>query len=548
MAMSKPLGPGGVALLILLAAALPVRCALVGDLAAIPNPFSPNGDGTYDETSLSYTLTDSVWTVVSIEDSAGLTVRELWSGFQSAGPWSFVWDGRGTGGDVVDDATYTYAVTAGAERRTLSVVLDTSAPAITGLTVAPSRFTPDGDGVSDSVLVSFVADGVEPADLVTVGILDASDSLIVSLMSDTGVDTVSLSWDGTSGEGVVADTTYHVLVEALDSAGNASLEQSLIDLDTDPPSLGAAAVDSSGVVAVDTTSIELSGWVYDRAGVDSVEYSQDGGPWTRVALAPLDDVPGAFTWSFELACGACTLDVAEETAAVELRAYDGTLTADGDGHVNGTSTTPPILSFDTVFDVTEPLFFSSGVVDDDSIYEPGETITIQTSWDRDGYTIEAFFSQIDSEFDPADVVYEDFGNGDYEIEYTVSTENALTPVGPERVRIVASDYFHSVADSSVMVSVVEPTASPGGLSVDRNSFDPTEGEAVTIDPGDSSGDVEVEVFTLAGTLVASLDAGSGEAVTWDGTNGDGETVASGVYFLLIRLDGNEHVRKVAVVK
>ncbi|MBD3368153.1 MAG: hypothetical protein GF405_08305 [Candidatus Eisenbacteria bacterium] len=546
--MSKPLGPGGVALLVVLAAALPVRCALLSDLSVIPNPFSPNGDGTYDQTVLSYTLSDSVWTVVAVEDTAGGTVRELWSGFQNAGDYGFAWDGRGTGGTVVDDGVYTFAATADEERRTLSVVLDTRAPEITGLSVTPSRFTPDGDGVSDSLFVRFVVSGAESGDLVTVDVLDDSESLVESLFQSTNAGSVSVTWDGMSGGETVADTTYSISVETLDAAGNGAMEGGIIDVDTDPPSIGSSAPDTTGIVATDTTTVTLTGWVYDRAGVDSLQYTADDSTWTRVSLVEHGSVPGAFTWSFDVSCPACTLDVAEESVGIRLRAYDGTLTADGKGHVNTDSSTPAPLEFDVYFDVAVPVLSSSSVTDDDSVYEPGETVTIETIWDQGGYNIDAFFYQIDSEFDEEGVTVSDFGNGSYEVTYTVSASNTYVPVGPERVRIVASDYFHSVADSSVLVSVEDTPASSSGFSVDRNSFDPGEGETVTVDPGDSSGAVEVDIYSISGALIVSLSAEAGSAVTWDGTNADGETVASGVYFLLTRVDGDEIVRKVAVVK
>ncbi len=546
--MSKPLGPGGVALLVVLAAALPVRCALLSDLAAIPNPFSPNGDGTYDETTLSYTLSDSAWTVIAVEDSSGAVVRELWSGYQAADRYSYVWDGRGTGGDVAPDGTYRFAATADAERRTLSLVLDTEAPGITQLSLTPSRFTPDGDGVSDSLLIGFVIVGADAGDLVTASVVDPDDDVVASLLQTTGVDTVSLVWDGGSGGSVAADTTYGLVVEALDSAGNASIEESMIDLDTDPPSIGSAAPDTSGVVAVNAASLELSGWVYDRAGVDSLQYSTDLSTWTNVPLTAHPTVSGASTWTFDLACEDCELDVTDETRSVTLRSFDGTLTADSRGHVNTDTSTPPWFEFDVVYDVAAPVHTMSEVLDDDAVYEPGETVTIETVWDKGGYDIDAFFHQLDSEFDEEDVTVSDFGNGTYEVRYTISASSTLVPVGPERVRIAASDYFHAVADSSVSVSVVQGSSSTTGLSVDANSFDPGEGETVTINPGGATGSAEIDIYTMTGALVVSLETEAGTPVTWDGTNSEGETVASGVYFLLIRVDGDESVRKIAVVK
>jgi hypothetical protein len=45
--------------------------------------------------------------------------------------------------------------------------------------------------------------------------------------------------------------------------------------------------------------------------------------------------------------------------------------------------------------------------------------------------------------------------------------------------------------------------------------------------------VRVKVYTLAGELVAKLDFGSADRLTWNITNAGGERLASGVYLVVV---------------
>ena len=87
----------------------------------------------------------------------------------------------------------------------------------------------------------------------------------------------------------------------------------------------------------------------------------------------------------------------------------------------------------------------------------------------------------------------------------------------------------------------------------------TRGEKTTIELGASvqiglraySGTVTVDIYNLAGTLVRTIEeevSGDDSGVYWSGANDEDEIVASGVYFLRVRTDREEQIRKVAVVK
>lgn len=528
---------------------------LISDVGAIPNPFSPNGDGVYDEIVLRYTLEEGAWVVVTVEDDLQATVRQFWSGDQDPGEYQYAWDGRNDAGAFVDDGAYTYAIDAAGNREVeVVIVLDTSPPTIDDFLVSPSRFSPDGDGASDSLLVSFVVGSGEPTDAVSVGVEDPSGANVRRLFGGSGVDSVEVFWNGRDDAGADApDTLYAITVETSDAAHNSSSAELLVDLDVNPPALGVALPDTSlMVVAVAGGDTVLTGWAYDRAGVRSVEISTDGDVWESAAVTPDGQETGLVAWEYSVACTACLDPPTDETLPIRVRAYDGVATADGQGHVNTDAGEHPILSFDVVFDRAAPEHTASHVTDDDTAYSPGETITIRTEWDANGYDVEAFFYQIDSAFDPAAVDVTDEGAaGLYTVTYTISDENAYVFSTPRRVRITASDYLHTVADSSVTVTVEEATSASYGITVDENFFNPRLNEDVRISLGAYSGDVTVEVYSLAGALVRTIDesvSGDDSAVFWNGTNDEGDVVASGVYLLRIGTDREEQVRKVAVVK
>jgi len=68
-----------------------------------------------------------------------------------------------------------------------------------------------------------------------------------------------------------------------------------------------------------------------------------------------------------------------------------------------------------------------------------------------------------------------------------------------------------------------------------------------------AGQAEISIYTLSGRRVWKQDlalSGAGyQHLTWDGRNQAGETVASGLYFVVLQMDGKKQaVRKVLVIK
>ncbi len=551
MYRTNPAWPAAAVLMVVWALAVPAAGGLISDVGAIPNPFSPNADGVFDSTAVYYSLSEQAAIVLSVADSAGVGFLTLWSGWEDEGTHSHWWDAWFED-SFVADGEYQFLIKAipefgPIEEAAFSFVADTEAPPLLDVDVAPSRFSPNGDGVGDSLMIRFEAGISEPSDQVLVTVLDEDVEPVRLVYSATGVASAILFWNGADEEGAVApDGLFFVKVETRDAAGNADWSGALVDLDTSPPVLGVDYTDTTAMeIRVDSSVAELTGWAYDRAGVVSVEMSIDQEEWSEVAVGR----PDTATWAGSVACTSCIPDSLDEVLQVFVRGYDGTPTADGRGHVNGPDASVPILSFDVIFDVAPPEHVSSVASGGDDSFEPGETITVTSMWDDIGYDVTADFSQVDSEFDPANVGVSEGTGGRYTITYEISQTNSFVPVTDAPVIITATDYFgRSVADTTLTVTVLDDTLEDptGGIVVDRNSFEPLAGGKVKITLGSYEGTAAVRIYNMAGTHVKTLEGSS--SISWYGDNDAGDSVASGVYFLRIQMGESESVKKVAVIR
>ncbi|MFC1521404.1 FlgD immunoglobulin-like domain containing protein [Elusimicrobiota bacterium] len=84
-------------------------------------------------------------------------------------------------------------------------------------------------------------------------------------------------------------------------------------------------------------------------------------------------------------------------------------------------------------------------------------------------------------------------------------------------------------------------------------FNPLRGEKTTIKyQSGSAGHYKISIYTIAGDLVKTLvnrnEESGVSSIDWDGKNGRGETVASGVYFVHLEGPGIRKTKKVVVVK
>ncbi len=173
-------------------------------VSAAYRELSPDGVGTRTVLPVRQSGSSEELWQGSITSSAGRLVRS-WSWMQSA-PRSFEWDGRDATGRLAPDGTYSYRVTStDAAGNTGSAALDgiviNTVPTPVALAIDNSAFSPNGDGVRDTLrfsLVVPVGNGVEKWSL---RVSDQSRKVRRSFAGLAGVP-ASVDFDGKDDDGV----------------------------------------------------------------------------------------------------------------------------------------------------------------------------------------------------------------------------------------------------------------------------------------------------------------------------------------------------------
>ncbi len=188
------------------------------------NTVSPNGDGRGDTVAVHFTISASASWSVSIRATDGTLVRA----FDGTGTTAaVVWDGRDGNGTVVSDGAYSLSAGATsargvARRGTAVIVVDNVPPTITAYSVRPTLFSPNGDGIADTVSVILATPEVYAA---RISIVRPDGTLVRRLLNwaYVGAGKHSFRWDGTavgSPPPAAADGAYVVQTVLRDRAGN----------------------------------------------------------------------------------------------------------------------------------------------------------------------------------------------------------------------------------------------------------------------------------------------------------------------------------------
>ncbi len=128
-----------------------------------------------------------------------------------------------------------------------------------------------------------------------------------------------------------------------------------------------------------------------------------------------------------------------------------------------------------------------------------------------------------------------------------STRTATPTASPTPLVTPTPSFTHSPT------SQPSPTAEAPAV-IDKNIFKPEQGNPLTLSfKAPEAGKVTVKVYNLAGELVrpifeADVTAGLWFQAHWNGQNGDGSAVSSGVYFVSVRGAGIKAIKKVIVLK
>ena len=198
--------------------------------------FSPNGDGVLDRAEMDFTVSESAAWSIEIRQTSGEVVRHMSGQGSSA---AVTWAGKDQQGLDLPDGTYTLIASAKSARgearpATAEVDLDTTPPRLQSAQVAPSPFSPNGDGHADSAKVRF-----EPSESGTSRVSVIGDAGNV-LRRVTGWRAVTASaqsaaWDGRISVGgkLVAAPEGRLAVEIAlrDLAGNGAQSRRFVVVD-----------------------------------------------------------------------------------------------------------------------------------------------------------------------------------------------------------------------------------------------------------------------------------------------------------------------------
>ncbi len=153
--------------------------------------------------------------------------------------------------------------------RTLAVKIDALAPQVTGLTVSPEVFSPNGDGRQDTTTISAT---VAETYLQSWTLDILSGTQVVSHSVGT-TSAVSVTWDGSGRTG---DGIYTLWLTATDQAGNVGSASGTVQVATsaptlvvvEPPAPGAVVLTDTVLVAgqVTTPSVDLSVTILPEGG------------------------------------------------------------------------------------------------------------------------------------------------------------------------------------------------------------------------------------------------------------------------------------------
>jgi hypothetical protein len=190
---------------------------LVQELSVSPVDVSPNGDGYADTTTISYVLGERAQVTAAITDQTGALVATLYQDqWESARRISFDY-----APDALPDGRYTLTVSAvTATGRTGSAQAPFSVDrALTGVAAQPPAFSPNGDGIDDTITFSYQ---LARQASVTVQVVQ-NGTVVASVFAGTlDPGSYSVTWDGQTASGPAPPGHYEVVVTAVDDLAEAS--------------------------------------------------------------------------------------------------------------------------------------------------------------------------------------------------------------------------------------------------------------------------------------------------------------------------------------
>jgi hypothetical protein len=206
--------------------------SLVTGLSVSPATITPASDGSGLATTVTFSLTAASQVTVTVAaTAAGLPLLTLFNGRMNAGPQTHDWDVG-----ILANGRYKLVVSATKVGEMTPVVasVDVTVDRTLGAFLAtPASFSPNGDGVNDTMTLSFQ---LTQSATVQVAIQRGGVNVATVFAAQLPPGIQTIGWDGSSLGARLPDGEYVAVVTATSSLGTVSLLQP-VTIDTAPPVL-----------------------------------------------------------------------------------------------------------------------------------------------------------------------------------------------------------------------------------------------------------------------------------------------------------------------
>ncbi len=261
--------------------------------------FSPNGDGRKDNVEFMQSGSSEELWQGEINDADGNTVA---TAFWKGRPGDFSWDGTDDAGNVVEDGSYTYRVSAAdragnsTEERAQPVTVDTR-PTNIFVTADSDKLSPNGDGEYEEIAFSTIVNLTDGVESWSLELVDGTGTVQRSFEGEERIPK-RIIWDGKSSDGEYVEGRYSARFTVEYRKGNRPVAESLpFVLDISPPEAEVNlspvpfSPDNDGVddelnIRLDVQDMsDIAQWsftIYDPENREFKEFGGNGAPAEKI--------------------------------------------------------------------------------------------------------------------------------------------------------------------------------------------------------------------------------------------------------------------------
>ena len=488
--------------------------AIIENLEPNPPNISPNGDGVADSMIITYDLADTanaVYLLIVQSDSATVVDTLVGGVAHSAGSQgTAVWKGTVAGGVRVADDNYFVFLwatnDAATESRHHAVSVDVVPPQSFITALDPGLFAPGSPDTNQSqtLTVGFQTFDPHPSEMINVRVViaDPAGAAVDTIMPETLVPALGshiLGWDGASA---VDDGVHRVRIFSKDRADNVDHAWSSFRMDLDPPTVEVTSLETGQRLRVIPDS--LYGWAWDSGGnplsktnpsIESVHVRYSGG---LEAFEPIQIT------SIRMDTVFFAVQLTDSIIEQETEYKLGFRAVDKVGR-------PKIATFAITWDTIPP---AVPVLNQppSPTRNPTQVLDGTVSSDTESMRIYRNDALVDT-IQPNHPVLPEW-------PYPAT----LVPGGNDIYAIAVDAAGNASAPSNVIT--IELDASPG-LRIPQPFYSD---DVFLLNLGQTASSVTIRVYDIGGKLVRVLRnslPGSNISISWDGKNGDGDTVQKG---------------------